>query len=185
MESQLDFWRDSWSDLGPFRSIMHGPIPLQSVNLKVKNVISPYGWCWSAIPFELPQDIKENIQATPFPIAARSVDKLAWKGSSKGGFSSKGAYSLATKSFESAFFPSSWIWKVCTLPKIHMFIWQCMHNSVGVRFCLAKRGLHIPIDCPLCYTEHKTISHALRGCEFVKPIWQQLGQQRVNQFFHS
>ena len=66
-----------------------------------------------------------------------------------------------------------------------MFIWQCMHNSVGVRCCLAERGLHIPIDCPLCYTEPETISHALSDCEFVKPIWQQLGQQRVNQFFHS
>ena len=94
-------------DLGPIRSIIQGPIPLQSVNLKVKDVISPHGWCWSGrstIPFDLPQDIKENIQAIPFPIAARSVDKLAWKGSSKGGFSSKGAYNLATKSLESASF---------------------------------------------------------------------------------
>lgn len=161
--------------MGPIRSIIQGPIPLQYVNLKVKDVISPHGWCWSGrstIPFDLPQDIKENIQAIPFPIAARSVDKLAWKGSSKGGFSSKGAYNLATKSLESASFSGSWIWKVCTLPKIQVFMWQCMHNSVGLRGCLAKRGLHIHIDCPLCHTEPESISHALCDCSFVKPIWQ-------------
>ena len=55
---------------------------------------------------------------------------------------------------------------------------------MGVR-CLAERGLHIPIDCPLCQTEPESISHALRDCRFVKLIWQHLGQQRVNQFFYS
>ncbi|XP_075655084.1 uncharacterized protein LOC142625285 [Castanea sativa] len=138
-----------------------------------------------AIPFDLPPEIKESIQAVPFPIAARSVDKLAWKGSSKGGFSSKGAYRLATQSLKAFCFPGSWIWKTCTLPKIQMFIWKCMHNSVGVRSYLAKRGLHISLDCPLCHTKPETISHALRDCKFVKPIWQQLGQQKGNQDFFS
>ena len=108
-EGRLDFWRDSWSDLGPLRSILHGPVPLESFNLKVKDVISPYGWIWSAIPFDLPQDIKESIQAVPFPIATRNVDKLAWKGFFKGGFSSKGTYRLATQPSKSAPFPGSWI----------------------------------------------------------------------------
>ncbi|KAF3960849.1 hypothetical protein CMV_014464 [Castanea mollissima] len=142
----------------------------ESLNLKVKDVISSHGWNWSAIPFDLPQNIKESIQAVPFPIAARSVAKLAWKGSSKGGFSSKGVYNLATQ--------------IPTLPKIQMFIWQCMHTSVGVRCCLAERGLHISTDCPLCHSEPESISHALRDCKFVKPIWQQLGHQRLNHDFY-
>ena len=184
-DSQLDFWRDSWSDLGPLRSILHGPLPLEASNLKVKDVISPHGWLWSAIPFVLPPEIKKSIQVVPFPIAARSVDKLAWKGSPKGVFSPKGAYRLATQPSKANVFPGAWIWKICTLPKIQMFIWKCMHNSVGVRGCLVERGLHIPLDYPLCHTEPETVSHALCDCNFVKPIWQQLGQIRGNQAFYS
>ena len=147
-ESNLDFWLDSWSDLGPLRSIIHGPIPLESTNLKVKDVFLPYGWNWSAIPFDLPSDIKESIKAVPLPIASRSGDRLAWKRSSNGDFSSKGAYLLATKPSEAVLFPSAWIWKLTTLPKIQMFLWQCMHKSVGVRCYLVERGLNIPTICP-------------------------------------
>lgn len=166
-ESNLDFWVDSWSDLGPLRSIIHGPIPLESTNLKVKDVFLPHGWNWSAIHFDLPSDIKESIKAVPLPIATRSGDKLAWKGSSNGAFCSKGAYLLATKPTEAVSFPGAWILKVNTLPKFQMFLWQCMRKSVGVRCCLAERGLNIPTVCLLCHIEPETIGHALRDCKIV------------------
>ena len=60
-----------------------------------------------------------------------------------------------------------------------------MHKSVGVRCCLAERGLNISTICPLCHTELKTISHAFRDCIIVKSVWQHLGQQRLNQRFYS
>lgn len=175
-ESELNFWLDSWSDLGPLRSTIHGPIPQESINLQVKDVALPHGWNWAAIPFDLPSDVKESIKAVPFPITTRGGDKLAWKGSSNGAFNSKYAYLLATKPAEAGSFPGAWIWKLNALPKIQMFFWQCMHKSVGVRCCLAERGLNIPTDCPLCHTEPETITHALRDCKIVKPIWQHLGQ---------
>lgn len=132
-ESKLNFWRDNWLDFGPLRSIIHGLIPQESFNLKVSNVISPHGWNRSVIPFNLPPDIKESIQAVSIPIATRSTNRLVWKGSSKGAFSSKSAYLIATKPTETNSFSRSWIWKLNTLPKIQMFIWKCMQNSVGVR----------------------------------------------------
>ena len=121
-ESNLDFWLDSWSDLGLLRSIVYSLIPLESTNLKVKDVFLPHRWNWSNIPFDLPLDIKESIKAVPLPIVSRSGDKLAWKGSSNGDFSSKGAYLLATKHSEAILFPGAWIWKLTTLPKIQMFL---------------------------------------------------------------
>ena len=117
---------------GSFKVHSPRPIPLDSSNLKVEDVISPHGWLWSAIPFDLPLEIKESIQAVPFPIAAKNVDKLAWKGSSKGGFSLKGAYRLATQPSKANSFPGSWIWKSSTLPKIQMFIWKCMRMWIWV-----------------------------------------------------
>lgn len=184
-ESSLNFWLDYWLDIGPLRPILQGAILQESINLKIKDVISPYGWNWLVIPFDLPLNIKASIQAVPVPIAVRSCDKLAWKGSLKGDFSSKSAYLLATNPSEFESFSDSWIWKLHTLHKIQMFIEKCMHNSVGVRSCLAERGMPIPTNCPMCHTEPESISHALQDCRLIKPIWHQLGWQSLNQHFFS
>ena len=94
-ESSLNFWFDCWSNLGPIGSQIHGPLPQASDNLQIKNVLSPIGWNWSTIPFELPSKVKADIQAVPIPLVARCSDKLAWKFSSKGDFDIRSAYLLA------------------------------------------------------------------------------------------
>ena len=58
-----------------------------------------------------------------------------------------------------------------------------MHNSIGVKECLARRGIPIDNTCPLCHSEVETIAHALRDCHNVHSIWQQLGVQRINNAF--
>ena len=35
---------------------------------------------------------------------------------------------------------ADWIWKLETLPKIKTFLWRCIHNSIGVKTCLTRRG---------------------------------------------
>ena len=42
-ESNLSFWSDSWSNLGPIRHAIHGFLTQATTNLKVKDVISPLG----------------------------------------------------------------------------------------------------------------------------------------------
>ena len=59
-------------------------------------MISLGRWDWSKIPFNLPSKIKDEIQATSIPIAARNNDKLAWKYSPKGSFDIGSAYLIAT-----------------------------------------------------------------------------------------
>ena len=70
-DTSLNFWYDCWLNLGPIRQLIHGPLPRDIVNLKIKDVAAPYGWDWSVIPFELPNDIKAEIQAIPTPILTR------------------------------------------------------------------------------------------------------------------
>ncbi|KAL0005698.1 hypothetical protein SO802_013259 [Lithocarpus litseifolius] len=116
---------------------------------------------------------------------ARSSDKLAWKFSAKGSFDMKSAYLVASDHLEADSFSSSWIWKIQTLPRIQMFIWRCMHNSIGVKECLAKRGIPLHTSCPLCLEHPESISHALRDCCLVKPVWHQLGAHNLNANFFS
>ena len=40
-ESCLNFWSDCWSNIGPIRPHIQGPLPQDSVNLQVKDVLSP------------------------------------------------------------------------------------------------------------------------------------------------
>lgn len=184
-ESNLNFWTDCWLNCGPIRSCIQGPLPQGSANLTLKDLRAPFGWNWSAIPFELPTEIKANIQAVTLPVAARSSDKLAWKYSTKGNFDTKSAYLLALDMMEAESFSGSWIWKLQTLPRIQMFIWWCMHNSIGVKECLAKRGIPLDTSCPLCHDHVESISHALRDCRLVKPLRHQLGYHNSSSFFFS
>ena len=149
-------------------------------NLTLKDLRAPYGWNWAAIPFEIPSEINADIQAVPLPVVSRSSDKLAWKFYAKGSFDMKSAYFLATDQMETNSFSGSWIWKLQTLPRIQMLIWRCMQNSIGVKEFLAKKGISLDISCPLCLEQPESISHALRDCRLVKPMWQQLGSHNFN-----
>lgn len=46
-----------------------------------------------------------------------------------------------------------------------------MHNSIGVKSCLADRGMNTNLLCPLCRVEVETIIHALRDCKMVREVW--------------
>ena len=184
-ESNLDFWSDCWSNLGSIRALIQGPLPLDSVNLKLKDVISLRRWDWSKIPFNLPLKIKDEIQATPIPLIARNNDKLAWKYSPKGSFDIGSAYLIATNLMEAKSFAGSWIWKLQTLPRIQMFIWRCPHNSVAVKEVIANRGILLDTSCPMCHSDSESLTHALRDCSVVKPIWLQLGTHYLNPSFFS
>ena len=78
---------------------------------------------------------------------------------------------------------ANWIWKLDTLPKIKTFLWRCVHNSIGVKTCLARRGFGDDEGCPVCLREPETILHALRDCPRVKQIWSQLSVKGNNSDF--
>ena len=61
------------------------------------------------------------------------------------------------------------------LPRIQTFVWQCFHNSIGVKEYLVRRGMLEDGNCPLCGRSSETIIHALRDCRNIKPVWIQLG----------
>ena len=97
----------------------------------------------------------------------------------------RNAYCLAINFSSNVSSAGSWIWKLATLPRIQIFIWKCMKQSIGVRECLANRGIPLETTCPLCHIEVESILHALRDCNLVRPIWYQLGSQCLYSNFFS
>ncbi|XP_023898408.1 uncharacterized protein LOC112010297 [Quercus suber] len=113
------------------------------------------GWNWARIPFELPQCIKKEIQATPFALTGTSQDRLIWMGSRDGEFDLKSAYR------------------------------QCYHDSIGVKDRLVARGLVVDLTCPLCHSDVKTISHALKDCLVSIRTWNDIGIPSGSNTFFS
>ena len=50
-ESKLSFWFDRWSDQGPLRKVMQGPLTREEHQLEVQEVVSDSGWRWDANPW--------------------------------------------------------------------------------------------------------------------------------------
>ena len=184
-DSNLSFWFDNWTQKGPLRQLVQGPLPRGVAEWKVKDIASVEGWSWDSIPFVIPQDIKMEIQATPYALAASSKDRLMWKDSQSGNFDMKSAYNMAVGVDRLPNFNGGWIWKLNVLPKIQFFLWKCAHNSIGVNECLVGRGMNIDPLCPLCRKEPESIIHALRNCEKVRSVWDELGAVGFDRDFFS
>ena len=109
--SEVNFWMDNWAPQGPFWNLVQGPLNRDEEKLKVKEVLMTNAWNWNKISFELPLSTKLEVQATPYAIAARSEDRLAWKTNSHGKFDLSSAYKLATSNDEDQDFRGQWIWR--------------------------------------------------------------------------
>lgn len=121
-ESKLNFWFDRWSDQGPLRSLMQGPLLREEDQLEVKDVISASGWNLSSISMVLPKEVLSEIIATPFVVATSSTDRLARIGIANGSFSLQSAYELAVECGDNHQFKRQRIWKTKILPKIQFFL---------------------------------------------------------------
>ena len=62
---------------------------------------------------------------------------------------------------------------------------KSMYDSIGVKNCLARRGMLVNTSYPLCQTEVETITHALRDCNMARAIWYQLGIRVSNTSFFT
>lgn len=184
-DSNLNFWHDNWTHKGPIRQLIQCPLPMGVSDWKVKDIASIGGWNWELIPFDVPQELKLEIQAIPYALAARSMDRIAWKDSLRGGFNMKSAYQLAAGLDQSPDNSGNWIWKLQSLPKIQFFLWKCAHNSVGVNECLATRGVTTDPTCSLCRKKPESILHALQDCDLARAVWIELGALGVDRDFFS
>ena len=101
---------------------------------------------------------------------------LHWAYSKNGFFSLKSAYLLVRglNPLNQVTDSIGWVWKVETSPKVHFFLWLCLHNSVPIGEVLGSRGLNLDPICTLCNKEMDSVEHLVRGCEVAKDFWQEL-----------
>ena len=161
---------------GPLQNLIHGPLTQDATHLEIKDVLTKTGWDWSLVPFDLPLDIKSLIHVISTPISSRGRDRISWMGNPRGTFDLRSAYSIAMGiEADMVVHDFGWTWKLNTLPRIKTLLWMCAHGRIGVKACLARRGVVEEESCSICQGTSESILHAISDCHKIKEVWRQLG----------
>ncbi|KAL0011948.1 hypothetical protein SO802_007056 [Lithocarpus litseifolius] len=152
--SMLSCWHNKWLNAGCLRSLIEGPLTRGEENIL---------------------DIKHAILSTPLRRFSDREDLRSWTSNLNGGFDPKNAYLLAVGDEGSPEFKGKWIWKLKTLPKIQMFLWKCLHQSLSVKSVLSDRGIFELGGCDSCSEDRGSILHVLRECPIAQNFWSLAG----------
>lgn len=63
------------------------------------------------------------------------------------------------------------LWQLEVPPKVKLFIWKALHNTLPSISNLVSRGMEIENQCPRCYEEKETVEHALFDCSCARDLW--------------
>jgi hypothetical protein len=166
---------------------------------KVAGLISPVTGTWDD------QLVSETFSADDtrlilsMPVSANVEDFIAWHFDEKGLHSVKQAYKLQVQLVEneqkggrsgSTSLVSNlnsgghdcWcrIWNAPCPPKIKMFVWRAVHNSLALRPNLQRRGVQIDnVKCLFCNGDVEEGAHLFIKCEHVMGAWRELGLEDV------
>ena len=101
-------------------------------------------------------------------ISANKKDKRGW-GRTSGRYTVAEGYSTLKAVPWAAPNPTSWLnlWNYPSLPKIDLFCWTMLHNSILTWENLKRRGREGPSRCPLCASHEETVDHLLLHYPFL------------------
>jgi ribonuclease HI len=101
-----------------------------------------------------------------------SKDKRGW-GSDSGAYTSAAGYKAVSDIPWVPPNPGPWkaLWNFPSIPKVDLFVWTLIHNSILTFDNLKRKGWEGPSRCPLCSQAEETIAHLLFICEFSKEVW--------------
>ncbi|XP_017609264.1 uncharacterized protein LOC108455176 [Gossypium arboreum] len=100
-------------------------------------------------------------------------DQRMWFHNPNGFFSSKSAYSwliLKQVGYGPHRFFRKFMWKLKTLPKIHIFCWRLGHEILPTFDKIASIRSHFNNMCPRCGNDKETIIHTLKDCPEAKAV---------------
>ena len=109
-----------------------------------------------------------------------SMDRLAWAHSTNGKYSVKTGYHLWHNhhvGFGSVVQSKGWtrLWKLDLPHKTKLFLWRFCRNNIPVKSRLSTKGVHIPVDCPMCTSEVEDLRHLFFQCPFALACWSYYG----------
>ena len=103
------------------------------------------------------------------------LDILRWQKATKGTFTVKEAYYLATRREEEEE-DKDWkqLWRNKWWPKVIIFAWLVGKGRILTWDKLQKRGFQGPPRCSLCKQEEETQEHLLNSCPYAQHQWEEV-----------
>ena len=103
------------------------------------------------------------------PISAKSKDKRGW-GSGIGKYSASAGYASILEWPWAPPNPGPWnaLWHYPSIPKIDIFTWKMLHDSVLTYDKLKRKGWAGPSRFPLCKNAEEDADHLFTGCDFTQ-----------------
>ena len=172
---QISFWFDNWIGNFTLADTINLPVEaLPSPEARVSDfILQSHTWDIDKLKQTLSDhSIITKIQGITIPVHDME-DSFCWGLHSSGNFSTKSATWLArgpqaTPNYD---WPHKWIWKIDTVPKIKVFLWQLCHKAIPVRGLLLRKGLQIDPICPICLDDLESMEHLFNQCCLINKVW--------------
>ena len=183
------FWLDCWvTKYNPLFSLAIQPISQDIINASVCEFTNENGgWNWSKFEHLLLHYTLMQIASIMPPALHLGADKIFWGFDPRGMFTVQSAYdSLCHHHFAAhdRNWKIPWSWK--GPQSIRLFLWQVVHGKLKTHDELARRHIHVPLECDRCGGAVEDILHALRDCSCINQVWRKLvPKANHNSFFSS
>jgi mannosylglycoprotein endo-beta-mannosidase len=183
--SRVKFWSDKWIDGNTRFSELEINIPEASRHWMVKDVVLPNGeWNFNMIRNMVPNFVIQKMHAIVPPHENQGEDVQLWPGTSMGEFTVAVAYQALTGATTNEN-DMNWtkIWKIDSIERIKVFVWQLVHDRLLTKARLAKWQIGNAL-CHYCTQFEETTMHVVRDCTAAVNIWRKLlTSQERGQFF--
>jgi ribonuclease HI len=172
---KVNFWTDKWLDESTRICDHVDYIPEAVCQLTVKDVTDSAGeWNFHMIQNLIPPHISEKLHAIVPPHDSQGSDMLFWPGTTSGLFSVSSAYHIiagdTTKEAERRWMQ---IWKIKSIERVRVFIWQLVHDRLLTKSRLYRWHIGNPF-CHLCSQFEETSMHVIRDCTIAVQVWKHL-----------
>ena len=169
------FWFSNWINGMAARLIAPNLfIKAKRKNIKVQKALLDNTWISLISPVSGETEIIEFVRLWEaiheVHINIEEVDKIRWRWTSDGEYSTKSAY-LAQFHGSFAKLKLSPVWKAKTEPKCRFFAWTLLHKNILAANNLQKWGWNNDPICKLCKREPETVGHLAKDCIFTKSCW--------------
>jgi hypothetical protein len=141
----------------------------------VKDIAVSNGeWNFDRIQRIVPNSIIQKLHSIVPPHENQGEDTPLWTGSSLGHFTVSAAYNLLTNT-DMRNMEQNWnqIWKIESMERIKVFIWQLTHDRLLTNSRLAKWQIG-SAGCHNCNHFEETAVHVVRDCNVAVHIWRHL-----------
>jgi ribonuclease HI len=173
--NKVNFWSDKWIDAHTRVSDLVHHIPEEVQGWKVKDIAAPTGeWNFDKIKELVPNSIVQKMHAIVPPHASHDNDIQFWPGTNTGHFTVAAAYRLITGGdMHDGDKKWSQIWKINSMERVRVFIWQMVHDRLKTKARLASWQIGDSC-CNTCLLFDETTLHVLRDCPIAANVWHHL-----------